>query len=190
MQPVAGCLGLCEWAQQWSFLGRTYIWARRYDDALAHLQKTTQMFPSFAIDHQRLAHLYAYRGEFDKAIDEETRTRILAGEDPQNVVKLEESQRRALATRGPRGYWEQLLKLSQRSDNPPEAYTTRDGLAILYARLGEKEKALQALEYAYKERQLHMTEIGIEPAFDTLRSEPRFHDLLHHVGLPSESGNR
>jgi tetratricopeptide (TPR) repeat protein len=27
-----------------SFLGRTYIWARRYDDALAHLQKTTQMF--------------------------------------------------------------------------------------------------------------------------------------------------
>jgi hypothetical protein len=44
-----------------SFLGRTYIWARRYDDALTHLQKTTQMFPSFAIDHQRLAHLYTYR---------------------------------------------------------------------------------------------------------------------------------
>jgi tetratricopeptide (TPR) repeat protein len=167
-----------------SFLGRTYIWARRYDDALAHLQKTTQMFPSFAIDHQRLAHLYTYREEYDKAIAEETQTRILAGEDPRSVVQLENSLHKAFATRGPLGYWAKLLELSQRSDNPPEAYTTNDGLAILYARLGEKQKALQALEQAYDERQLHMTEIGVEPAFDTLRSEPRFQDLLDRIGMP------
>ena len=170
-----------------SFLGRTYIWARRYDDALAHLQKITQVFPSFAIDHQRLAHLYTYRGEFDKAIAEETRTRILAGEDPRNVVKLEDALRQAFASRGPRGYWEKLLDLSKRSDNPPEAYTVRDGLAILYARLGNNEKALQSLERAYKERQVHMTEIGVEPAFDVLRSEPRFQQLLREVGLRAES---
>ena len=166
-----------------SFLGRTYIWARRYDDALAHLQRTTQMFPSFAIDHQRLAHLYTYRGEFDKAIAEETQTRILAGEDPRSVVKLEDVLRKAFASRGPRGYWEKLLELSKRNDNPPEAYTAHDGLAILYVRLGEKEKALHALEQAYDERQLHMTEIGIEPAFDMLRSEPRFQDLAHRIGV-------
>jgi len=166
-----------------SFLGRTYVWARRYDDALAHLQNTTQMFPSFAIDHQRLAHLYAYREEYDKAISEETRARILAGEDPHAVLKLEDSMRHAVASRGPRGYWEKLLELSRQPDNPPEAYTTTDGLAILYVRLGDKEKALQALEQGYKERQLHMTEIGIEPAFDALRSEPRFQDLLHRIGL-------
>src|SRR5262249_38224001 len=146
-----------------SFLSRTYIWARRYDDALSQLQKTTQMFPSFAIDYQRLAHLYAYRGEYEMAIAEETRTRILAGEDARSVLKLEDSLRKAFATRGPRGYWEVLLELSHRPDNPPEAYTTNDGLAVLYVRLGDKEKALQALEQAYKERQLHMTEIGIEP---------------------------
>jgi eukaryotic-like serine/threonine-protein kinase len=161
-----------------SFLGRTYIWARRYDDALTHLQKTTQIFPSYAIDHQRLAHLYAYRGEYDKAIAEETRTRILAGEEPRSVLRLETSLRNAVATRGPRGY-----ELSHRPDNPPEAYSTNDGLAILYVRLGERTKALQALEQAYKERQLHMTEIGIEPAFDELQSEPRFQELLRQVGV-------
>jgi hypothetical protein len=69
---------------------------------------------------------------------------------------------------------------------PFEQFHCYERLAILYARLGEKEKALQALECAYQERQLHMTEIGIEPAFDALRSEPRFHDLLHHVGLLRE----
>ncbi len=167
-----------------SFLGRTYIWARRYDDALGHLQKTSQRFPGFAIDHQRLAHLYTYRGEFDKAIAEETEARILAGEDPRSVLKLEDSLRRALAARGPRGYWEKLLGVSQRNDNPPEAYTTHDGLAILYTRLGEKGKALDALERAYQERQLHMTEIAIEPAFDVLRSEPRFQKLLQQVEVP------
>jgi TolB-like protein/DNA-binding winged helix-turn-helix (wHTH) protein/Tfp pilus assembly protein PilF len=166
-----------------SFLGRTYIWARRYDNALAHLQNTTEMFPSFAIDHQRLAHLHAYREEYDKAISEETRARILAGEDPHAVVKLEDSLRQAVAIRGPRGYWEKLLELSRRPDNPPEAYTKTDGLAILYVRLGDKNKAMQALEQGYAERQLHMTEIGIEPAFDTLRPEPRFQDLVRRIGV-------
>ena len=128
--------------------------------------------------------MYTYRGEFDKAIAEERKARILAGEDPRSVIKLEDSLRRALAARGPRGYWEKLLEVTQRNDNPPEAYTTHDGLAILYTRLGEKEKALDALERAYQERQLHMTEIAIEPAFDALRSEPRFQKLLHQVEVP------
>jgi TolB-like protein/DNA-binding winged helix-turn-helix (wHTH) protein len=170
-----------------SFLGRTYIWARRYDDALSQLQKTAQTFPGFAIDHERLAHLYTYRREFDKAIAEETQTRILAGEDPRSVVKLDDSLRRALAVRGPVGYWEKLMELSRRNDNPPEAYTTHDGLSILYMRIGEKEKALSALERAYEERQLHMTEISVEPAFDELRSEPRFKKLLQEAGLLADS---
>lgn len=164
-----------------SFLGRTYIWARRYDDALAQLQKTTEMSPSFAIEHERLAHLYTYRGDYDKAIAEESRARILAGQDPRSVLKLEDSLRQALFARGPRGYWEKVLELSRRSDIVPEAYTTNDNLAIIYARLGEKEKALQVLEQAYQERQLHMTEIGIEPAFDVLRSEPRFQSLVDRI---------
>jgi len=167
-----------------SFLGRTYIWARRYDDALAHLRNTTEKFPSYSIDHQRMAHLYAYREEYDKAISEETRARILAGEDPHAVLKLEDSLRQVFATRGPRGYWEKLLELSQRTDNPPEAYTRTDGLAILYVRVGDREKAIQALEKGYDERQLHMTEIGIEPTFDALKPEPRFQDLLRRIGVP------
>jgi TolB-like protein/DNA-binding winged helix-turn-helix (wHTH) protein/Tfp pilus assembly protein PilF len=166
-----------------SFLGRTYIWARRYDDALAQFQKTTQMFPSFAMEHERLAHLYTYRGEYDKAIGEETEARILAGEDPRSVLKLEDSLRKALRTRGPHGYWEKMLELCGQNDEPPESYTKDDGLAIIYARLGDTEHTLQALERGYKDRQIHMTEIAIEPAFDPLRSDPRFQELEHRIGV-------
>ena len=46
-----------------------------------------------------------------------------------------------------------------------------------------QDKAMQALEQGYTERQLHMTEIGIEPAFDTLRPDPRFQDLVRRIGV-------
>lgn len=166
-----------------SFLGRTYLWARRYDDALAQGQKCNQMFPEFAVNHERLAHLYTYTGKFQEAIAEDTKARLLAGEDSESVSKKENSLRQALKSGGPHGYWQQLLEFAQTADNPPEAYTSSYGLAIVYTRLGEKEKAIQSLEKAYEERVLAMTEIGVEPALDPLRSDPRFQSLLRRVHL-------
>ena len=166
-----------------SFLARTYLWARRYQDALAHLQKSVQRFPNFALDHERLAHLYTYIGNFDDAITEETKARLLSGDDPREALRQEDALRKALAARGPRGYWERVLDASRTSANVPEAYATSYGVAVLYARLGENNKALGSLERAYAERQLAMTEIAVEPAFDTLRSEARFQRLMHLVGV-------
>ncbi len=166
-----------------SFLGRTYLWASRYDEALAQFQKANRLDPNFAINHERLAHLFTYTGRFGDAIEEETKARMLAGENPKAALAKAEELRVALAARGPRGYWEKVLELSSAKENPPEAYAGSYGLAIVYTRLAEKEKALDCLEQAYTERQLPMTEIGIEPAFDALRSEPRFAALLRRVGL-------
>jgi len=166
-----------------SFLGRTYLWARRYDDALVQSQKCNQMFPGFAINHERLAHLYTYIGKFQEAILEDSRARLLAGEDSESVSKKESSLQQAWKSRGPHGYWQQLLEFAHMPDNPPEAYKSAYGLAVLYTRLGEKEKAIQSLERAYQERELAMTEIGVEPALDSLRSDSRFQTLLRRVGL-------
>jgi len=166
-----------------SFLGRTYLWARRYDEALAQNLKCNQMFPNFAISHERLAHLYTYTGKFQEAILEESKARLMAGEDSEAVSRKENSLRRAWQSGGSRGYWQQVLQLARLPDNPPEAYTSAYGLAIVYTRLGEKDEAIQSLEKAYKERVLAMTEMGVEPAFDPLRSDPRFQSLLRRVGL-------
>lgn len=166
-----------------SFLGRTYLWARRYDDALAHLEKSVQRFPNFALAHVRLAHLYTYIDRFDDAIAEETKARLLSGQDARDAIKQEDALRSALAARGQRGYWEKVLEFSQSGANAPEAYTSSYGIAILYARLGDNDKALESLEHAYAEHQLAMTEIGIEPALDPLRADIRFHGLLSRVGL-------
>jgi TolB-like protein len=166
-----------------SFLGRTYLWARRYNDALAHLQKSVQRFPNFALTHVRLAHLYTYIDRFNDAIGEETKARLLAGQDVRDAIKQEDALRSALAARGPRGYWEKALEFSQSGATAPEAYASSYGIAILYARIGDKDKALESLEQAYAERQVALTEIGIEPALDPLRADIRFHGLLSRVGL-------
>jgi serine/threonine-protein kinase len=166
-----------------SFLGRTYLWARRYDEALAQFRKTDQMFPNFVINHERIAHLYTYTGNFDGAIAEETKARLLDGEDPREVSKKEAALRKALAARGPHGYWEKILEFSDAPPNPPEFYEGPLGHALIYTRLGNKQKALDSLEQAFNERRVGMTEIAVEPAYEPLHNEPRYQNLLRRVGL-------
>ena len=166
-----------------SFLGRTYIWARQYDKALAQFRKSAEMFPGFAIDHERLAQLLAFLGKFEEAIDEDTKARLLAGEDEKSVLQKEAALRRAWTTGGAHGYWKQVLDFTHLPVNPPEDYNSAFGTAILYAQLGEKAKALDSLERAFEQRSLSMTEIAVEPAFDPIRNDPRFQSLLRRVGL-------
>ena len=166
-----------------SFLGRTYIWARQYDQAIAQFRKCAEMFPGFAIDHERLAQLLAFLGKFEDAIAEDTRARLLSGEEENSALQKEAALRHALATSGSPGYWKQLLEFTQLPVNPPETYNSPFGTAILYAQLGEKSKALDSLEKAYEQRTLSMTELAIEPSFDAIRPDPRFQSLLHRTGL-------
>jgi TolB-like protein/DNA-binding winged helix-turn-helix (wHTH) protein/Tfp pilus assembly protein PilF len=166
-----------------AFLGRTYVWARQYDRAMAQFNKCAEMFPGFAIDHERMAQLHALSGEFDEAITQDMKARLLSGEDEKSALKKEDELRQALASRGARGYWQKVIELTKMPDNPPEAYNSPFGTAILYAELGDRIKALEMLEKAYEQRSLAMTEIGIEPAFDSIRDEPRFQALLRRIGL-------
>jgi adenylate cyclase len=166
-----------------SFLGRTYIWARQYDKALAQFRKSAEMFPGFAIDHERLAQLLAFLGKFEEAIGEDTKARLLAGEDEKSVLQKEAALRRAWITGGAHGYWKQVLDFTRLPVNPPEDYNSAFGTAILYAELGEKAKALDSLERAFEQHSLSMTEIAVEPAFDPIRNEPRFQSQLRRVGL-------
>jgi TolB-like protein/DNA-binding winged helix-turn-helix (wHTH) protein len=166
-----------------SFLGRTYLWARRYGDAQTHLQKSAQRFPTFAINHVRLAHLYTYMNKFDDAIAEETNALMLSGIDAAEAHSRADALRLMLAARGPHGYWEKVLEFSRTDLNAPESYSNSYGTAILYSRLGEVDHAIESLELAFSQRHPAMTEIAIEPAFDPLRSDARFVTLLRRVGV-------
>jgi tetratricopeptide (TPR) repeat protein len=166
-----------------SFLGRTYVWARQDDKALAQFLKCAEMFPGFAINQERLAQLYASMGRFEDSITEDTKARLLSGENENSVLQKEGAIRKAWFTGGRAGYRRKQLEVTRQPDNPPEAYSSLFGAAVIYTHLGEKTKALDSLEKAYDQRALSMTELPIEPAFDPLRGEPRFQTLLVRLHL-------
>ena len=58
------------------------------------------------------------------------------------------------------------------------------GLANIYSALGEKDQTFEWLEKAYAERTPLLRALQTGRAWDPLRSDPRFKDLLKRMGLP------
>jgi len=63
-------------------------------------------------------------------------------------------------------------------------YLPATSIALIYAGLGEKDQAFAWLDKGYEERAFQLQWIKIDPRWDSLRSDPRFEDLLHRIGLP------
>jgi hypothetical protein len=61
-------------------------------------------------------------------------------------------------------------------------YSHAAEVAAIYAALGDKDEAMVWLEKGYAER--FNPGVLIRPGFDPLRTDPRFQDLVHRVGLP------
>jgi hypothetical protein len=65
----------------------------------------------------------------------------------------------------------------EKYDAPPMS------MAVVYAGLGEIDRALTALEAAVEERDLTLPYVGVEAAYDPLRSDPRMDAILQKLGL-------
>jgi Flp pilus assembly protein TadD len=72
----------------------------------------------------------------------------------------------------------ELLELNERR------YVTPAALAYVYVGLGDKDRAFVWLEQAYQERSNYIAYLKVNPIVDSLRSDPRFADLVRRVGLP------
>jgi hypothetical protein len=60
-------------------------------------------------------------------------------------------------------------------------------VAIVYTELGDKNQAFVWLEKAYEGREHDLAYSNVWPMFDSLRSDPRFKDLMRRIGLPQHS---
>jgi len=58
-------------------------------------------------------------------------------------------------------------------------------IADLYSRIGDKAKAFHWLEIALQEHDSGMPYLNCDPEWDSLRSDPRFKDLVRRIGLPA-----
>ena len=63
-------------------------------------------------------------------------------------------------------------------------YSSAATIAALYADQGNKDQAFQWLDTAYRERDYWLIGLRTNFLFDPIRSDPRFNEMVHRVGLP------
>jgi hypothetical protein len=74
--------------------------------------------------------------------------------------------------------------LDELNEVSKQIYVSPYNIALIYAGLGEMDKALAWLERAFAERSTWMLYLKVDPWLDSLRSEPRFQDLLRRMNFP------
>ena len=87
--------------------------------------------------------------------------------------------RKAFRAHGLKGYWSVSYR---RRLNHREQNRGIDN-AELFARMGDKDRALKDLAFAMKMRDHRVSQIKVNPILDPLRSDPRFAELLRSMNL-------
>jgi serine/threonine-protein kinase len=157
-------------------LGRIHFLARRYDLALTHFRKMLEIAPNSDGTHYYLGRVLSQQGKHQEAIIELRRAFEL---NRHHTIRAWLAYVYARA-----GRRNEALKLLREL----EALSRRERvspiyIARIYSGLGEREKALTWLRKAYDERSDHALSIGVDPTYDSLRSDPRFIEMLRGIGL-------
>ncbi len=152
--------------------------ARRYNRAIQQFRATVELDPESAPARWRLGEALLRKQMFDEAIAELERAIEMSGRNLYMLARLGH----AYAVAGKR--FESLQVINELNDASRERYVAADAVAIIYTGLGETELAFTWLERAYEERSSWLTFLKVEPAYDPLRSDERFNDLLRRIGLP------
>ncbi len=156
--------------------GQLFYFRRQYDQAIAQFRKVLEIDPNYATARITMSDANFAKGEYAAAIQEESQYFITSGYP---VVAVEFKQ--AYARSGYRGALQ--YRISRQSDPHTLEFYFPWQVALDYARLGYKEKAFLWLEKCYAERQ-GLGYLKIEPALESLHSDPRFADLVRRVGFP------
>jgi tetratricopeptide (TPR) repeat protein len=164
-------------------LGFDLYLARRYDEAIAELRKSLDLDSGYWPADYPLAQSLEQQGRFDEAIATLKIARAI--EDSSLVLNAELVRAYSLSGRKAEAQqtFEELLSRSKRS------HVSGEILATVYATLGDKAQALAQLERAYQQRSFFLALIKVDPELDSLRSDPRFEDVLRRMNFPVIAGS-
>ncbi len=151
--------------------------ARRDGEAIPWFRRVLDMDPNFLRAHFGLGLSLVHQKRYDEAISELQKAAELSGGGAAQLAAL--GYACAVANRRAEAL-EIVAKLMERSK---ERYVPPAMVATVFSGLGDRDQAMSWLEKAIEERDPWLTGLKVEPMFDSLRSDPRFVDLLHRAGL-------
>ncbi len=151
----------------WSF-----FFARRYDEAIGQLRKTLEKHPDFVPARTLLGRALVQKGLYEEGIAE-----LRAVGDSYSAMLAQ-----AYATAGRREEAKGVLKklLAGETSDPRLPYM----VALVYAALGDADKAFESLETAFRVRDPTLVSLKTDPLLDSLRADARFENLLRRMHFP------
>jgi DNA-binding winged helix-turn-helix (wHTH) protein/TolB-like protein len=195
-------------AQQW--LGHLFGYAGRFDEALAQLRMAQALEPAAPVYSAITGMILSYQGRYDEAIQQLQRTLAMA---PDLVtahtyltmaylrrgdleLAAEHAERIQSSAPGSFGYVGQIHALAGRRGEAlaeierlialsQHRYVPAYEIASIYATLGEVDQAFAWLERAFEERGQLVGWLPWDAAFDSVRSDPRYADLVSRLPVAS-----
>ncbi|MCI0336577.1 MAG: protein kinase [Acidobacteria bacterium] len=159
-------------------LVRAYCRARQHEQAIEHCLKILELDPhAYVRLNNDLELAYEQLGMYEQAIAARLKAMTALGDDSGTIAALTAASIKS----GWKGYLQKTADL--RMESALRGDISRFDMARIYARLGNKDRAFEWLEKAYAEHSSEIVSIKSDPAFDQLRADTRFQDLLHRIGL-------
>jgi len=152
--------------------------ARRYDEAIEQLNHVIAVDQNHYQALWMLGHTYAANKQFDQAVAVAEKAVAISQRAPGALGVLGLAYGLAGRRNEANQVLNELLKLNERR------YVTPAALVNVYIGLDNKDQAFVWLEKAYQERSNYVAYLKVFPIVDSLRSDPRFTDLVRRVGLP------
>jgi len=147
------------------------------NSSIEQSKRLIDLDPTFPRGHDNLALAYLKQGRFSEAIAELQKALGLSAEDRQILRDLAYSY----AVSGKRA--QALALLKQIEDKYERHEVLGQDVAAVYAGLREKDQAFAWLEKDFQSHNGQLARTRNFGPFESLRSDPRFADLLRRMGL-------
>jgi TolB-like protein/DNA-binding winged helix-turn-helix (wHTH) protein/Tfp pilus assembly protein PilF len=156
--------------------GRILYRARQYEKAVTRYQRALELDPGYVPALDRIADAYEQMGKYDEALAYAQKYLQATGDSRLGLAL----RARMYARMGRRREAVEALRIFEKTRAPGGDYE----LAGIYSALGDRDRAITELEKGVETRSM-MPFVFVDPQLDSLRSDPRFQQLLRRAGLPS-----
>jgi len=157
--------------------GRLFYYSRQYDQAIQQFQNIIAVEPNDESSYFSLYTIYEQKRMYPEAVDAYLKSLSLSGVSPE----VTEEFREAFRASGWQGFLRKRLEALKTRAKTGQVEPFQ--FANLYVRLGQKDEAFAWFEKTFEARDPSTLQFKIEPAYDSLRNDPRYTELIGKIGL-------
>lgn len=158
-------------------VGYMYLLRRQYDEAIREYRAIAQLDGYFYKSYTAMGRAYIQLGQYENAMAMLEKGRSLAGDNPTILGAMGQAAAYSGHEERARELLQELAVMAEKQ------YVSRTTFALIHLALEDRDCALALLEQSVAHHDLPVTSLKTHPAWDPLRGNPRFQELLVQLRL-------